>query len=101
MNGLGAGLVGVAVPVGLIWLKLGIAFTRMAQRKRSNTKFAFIGAFPLWALPFGLWLMMRSDAPTPAEENSSDDAVDPLAAEAPIGDSAVGPVAGAVGPLPD
>jgi len=96
MNGLSAGLVGVAVPFGLIWLKLGIAFTRMAQRKSTNTKLALIGAFPLWALPFGVWLFMRSDASIQAEEESSDDAVDPLAA-----DSAVGPVSGAVGPLAD
>lgn len=65
MNDLGAGLIGVAVPLGLIWLKLGVAFTRMARRKGTNTKLALIGAFPLWALPFGLWLIMRSESPTP------------------------------------
>lgn len=67
-------LAGVGLPFGLVWLKLAAVFARMAKRKNTNANWALIGAFPLWALPFGLWLMTRPDARTAVENDASDDA---------------------------
>jgi hypothetical protein len=72
MNGSPLGLAGIAIPIGLVWLKLGIAFTRMARRKGTNANMALLGAFPLWALLFGLWLMLRPNA-LPTGDDEQDD----------------------------
>ena len=77
MDNLIVALASLALPLGLVWLKLAAVFARMAKRKNTSTNMALIGAFPLWALPFGLWLMTRPDARTTVEEGSSDDAVNP------------------------
>jgi hypothetical protein len=70
-------LAGLALPFALVWLKLAAVFARMAKRKNTNTNWALIGAFPLWALPFGLWLMMQPNARSAGEEEVSDQSAEP------------------------
>ena len=76
MDNLLALIAALAFPIGIIWLKLAAVFVRMAKRKHTNTNIALIGAFPLWALPFAVWLMTRPDARSTVEEEASDDSVD-------------------------
>jgi len=63
-------------PMLLLWLKLGAAFSGMAKRKGKSTSLALIGAFPLWALFFGIWLMTRPDKYTPTREDADTEAGD-------------------------
>ena len=77
MDNLMVALAGLALPLGLVWLKLAAVFVSMAKRKNKSTNLALIGAFPLFALPFALWLMTRPDARSAAEEDASEDVGEP------------------------
>lgn len=66
------GLISVGFPLVLVWVKLGAAFSRIAKRKGVNPKLAIVGAFPLWALFFGVWLMIQSDEARPVAETKAD-----------------------------
>jgi hypothetical protein len=52
-------LIGAGLPVLFLWLSLGGAFIRMARRKGIHATVALIGAFPVWALFFGIWLAIQ------------------------------------------
>lgn len=71
VNGMAAGF-----PIFLLWLKLAAAFSRMAKRKGKSVNLALIGAFPLWALFFGIWLMTRPDKDNPTLRDADMEAGD-------------------------
>ncbi len=48
-------------PLLLLWVKLAAGFSRMAKRKGVSGNAALIGAFPVWAVVFGLWLMCKPE----------------------------------------
>jgi hypothetical protein len=78
MNGSGVltTLIGAGFPFLLVWLKLGAVFLQMSKRKGLNTSFAFAGAFPVWALLFGIWLTTRPDRyPVKGEPEPPADAI--------------------------
>jgi hypothetical protein len=45
----------------------------MAERKGTSKRLAFIGAFPVWALVFAIWLMTRSDRQSVSSEDALSD----------------------------
>ena len=66
-------LISAGFPLLLLWIKLGSVFGRMAERKGTSKRLAFIGAFPVWALVFAIWLMTRSDRQTVSSEDALSD----------------------------
>ena len=48
-------------PLLLLWVKLAAVFAKMAKRKGVSGTAALIGAFPVWAIVFGLWLMWQPE----------------------------------------
>jgi len=54
-------------PLLLLWVKLAAGFSKMAKRKGVSGNAALIGAFPVWAIVFGLWLMWQPETQSPAQ----------------------------------
>jgi len=74
MDDLGiSSLIGAGLPLLFLWLGLAAAFIRKAKRKGINPTLALIGAFPVWALFFGIWLISRPNKNDPTAEEDTDE----------------------------
>jgi hypothetical protein len=60
-------ILAVGFPLLLLWVKLAAGFAKMARRKGVSGNTALIGAFPVWAIVFGLWLMWQPETQSPAQ----------------------------------